>query len=309
MDIILSMFAGTATTVVLASLIMPKHSEGGFIPFACAILSIAAGIFVGFLVYFFIDAKRRDREIEEHRRQGDIRKHEEEQKMQKLNRYLTTCHQTMTGLPSAARKEFQMKLFSGLRTAGVEKEDSENCRIDMLFPLDGFGLSSVIHGKYFLYNIQCTAYSYLGNRYGFPQLYEGWSKCGDSELYTAMMNMPPIRLSVIPLENIAYFRLEGDVQYTNQLEATGGGANIGNAVIGAAIAGGTGAIIGSRVGTEIQTKNKTITHDNRRIQFLYTDSAGQMCSKNICTNIDASMDALRRMLPQKDYAYLSVQGR
>ncbi len=308
MDIYLSMFAGAATTVVLTFLIMPKHSESGFLPFACGILSIAAGIFVGFRVHKYIEQQQDEREKEERKRQVDIRKCEEEQKMQKLNRYLSTCHQTMTGLPSAARKEFQMKLSSGLRMAGVEKEDSENCRIDMLFPLDGFGLSSVIHGKYFLYNIQCTAYSYLGNRYDFPQLYEGWLKYGDSELYTAMMNVRPIRLSVIPLENIAYFRLEGDVQYTNQLEATGGGANIGNAVIGAAIAGGAGAIIGSRVGTEIQTKNKTITHDNRRIQFLYTDSAGQMCSKNICTNIDASMDALRRMLPQKDYAYLSVQG-
>ena len=309
MDIYLSMFAGTATTVVLILLIMPEHSESGFLPVACGILSIAAGIFVGFLVHMYIEQQQDERAEEERKRQVDIRKCEEEQKMQKLNRYLTTCHQTMTGLPSAAKERLEEKLLAALRGVGLEKADSENCRIDMLFPLDGFGLTGVIRGKYFLYNIQCTAYSYLGNRYDFLQLYEGWLKYRDSELYTAIMNMPPIRLSVIPLENIAYFRLEGDIQYTNQLDATGGGANIGNAVIGAAIAGGTGAIIGSRVGTEIQTKNKTITHDNRRIQFLYTDSTGQMCSKNICTNIDASMDALRRMLPQKDYAYLSVQGR
>lgn len=307
MDIYLSMFAGTATMVVLALLITPELPERGFLPFAFAILTIAAGIFVGFRVYFFIQDKRRDRKNEEYRRQEEIREHEEEQKRQVLTRYLAACNQTVAGLPSAAKERFQMKLSSTLRTAGVEKEDSEKCEISMLFTFDGLGLSGIIRGKYFVYDIQCSGGSYIGKKYDFLQLYEGWSKGGDPELYTAMLNMG-ITLSVVPLEKIAYFRLEGNVQYTNQLDATGGGANIGNAVIGAAIAGGTGAIIGSRVGTEIQTKNKTVTHDNRRIQFLYTDSAGQMYSKNICTNIDASMDALRRMLPQKDYAYLSVQG-
>ncbi len=109
---------------------------------------------------------------------------------------------------------------------------------------------------------------------------------------------------VIPEKDIAYYKVIGSKQYISHVH--GGGASIGKAILGGVIAGDAGAIVGSRIGTEVKTE---ITEkDNRRI-FIYFKSYGEIVAEEIRTkNIDEVLDILRAWMPQKDYEYVSLLG-
>jgi len=69
----------------------------------------------------------------------------------------------------------------------------------------------------------------------------------------------------IPLSSIDYFTVSGEIYRENKI--SGGGSNIGDALIGEALGGTAGAIAGSRLGTEINSY--TITHDSRMMVLYY----------------------------------------
>lgn len=108
----------------------------------------------------------------------------------------------------------------------------------------------------------------------------------------------------ILLEDIQCFRINGTVQYVS--EVTGGGVNVGGAVAGAVLAGGAAAIIGSQLGTE--TKTNIIEKDNREISIIYSEN-GSFKTLNIKSkNNDATISALRELMPQKEEAIVRLSS-
>lgn len=70
----------------------------------------------------------------------------------------------------------------------------------------------------------------------------------------------------IPKENVIAFMMTGD--RTVQSKVSGGGVSLGGAVVGAAIAGPVGAIIGGRK----KVKTETQTFDTRRLMLKFREN-------------------------------------
>lgn len=77
----------------------------------------------------------------------------------------------------------------------------------------------------------------------------------------------------------------------------GGGSSLGGAVVGALIAGPTGAIIGSRKSIN-PIHSKTVTHDEREtlIEFFYEGKKQYMFLDS------QSYAALIKLIPEKEYS-------
>lgn len=107
----------------------------------------------------------------------------------------------------------------------------------------------------------------------------------------------------LALDDIVMFRAEGSVSTSTEVS---GGVNLSGAIMGGILAGDAGAIIGSHAGTNIQSK--TVKHDNRKL-YLYCRENGQVRIRQIvCLDFDAALAALKRLIPQKDEAYLAASG-
>lgn len=93
--------------------------------------------------------------------------------------------------------------------------------------------------------------------------------------YQKLVNDSPI-VQQIPFDKIQCFMKIGDVQYTSKISGGGGGgSSLSGAIIGALIAGETGAIIGSRRSTS-QIKTTVETHDTRKTQLRYLNKNGSI---------------------------------
>jgi hypothetical protein len=80
-----------------------------------------------------------------------------------------------------------------------------------------------------------------------------------------------IYLYKIPLGNISYYAVEGEVIHENKISGGGGGgADVGGAIVGGLIAGAAGAIIGGRKKIE-SIKSELVTHDNRSTILYFKD--------------------------------------
>ena len=99
----------------------------------------------------------------------------------------------------------------------------------------------------------------------------------------------------IPVNNIQYFWREGDIAVTQ--DVSGGGVNMGGAIAGGLLAGSTGAVIGSRVGTNIKTETKSI--DRRRVVLMYTDEDGKSQDLSLC---NSAHKVLMHLIPEKEYS-------
>lgn len=109
----------------------------------------------------------------------------------------------------------------------------------------------------------------------------------------------------IPLENIKMYRVEGNVHYTS--DVSGGGANLGGAVAGGLLFGGAGAVVGSKVGTNIHTE--TVKTDDRKLALYYLENNALKVEKIDCNgDIDDTLEVLRKLMPQKDEAMLQLQS-
>ena len=113
----------------------------------------------------------------------------------------------------------------------------------------------------------------------------------------------------IPVSQVQYFSKEGDIQYTaNVSGGGGGGSSIKGAVIGGVIAGGAGAIIGSRQKVEA-IKTDTEAHDTRKTVIRFY-------AKNTIRSISFDgfevYDYLLQFIPDKDLLTMQLnqgQGR
>ena len=108
-----------------------------------------------------------------------------------------------------------------------------------------------------------------------------------------------INLISIPLENIAFYGLEGDYRMQQIIE--GGGSSFTGAVLGGVIAGGVGAVIGSR--KKIETKEKEI--DNRKTYLYYIE---ENKTKELVFN-KASYEKLKILVPNKDIEVIEKEKK
>ena len=105
-------------------------------------------------------------------------------------------------------------------------------------------------------------------------------------------------------KDIAYYRVIGNTHYIS--EVSGGGANLSNAFVGGVLAGDAGAIVGSKIGTEIKTN--TILKDDRQLYLYSYDGISLSADKIITNNIDAVLEVLRTWIPHKEYDYIVAMG-
>ena len=106
--------------------------------------------------------------------------------------------------------------------------------------------------------------------------------------------------TIIPIKYIAFFYKEGDVQYTTKVSGGGGGgSSLTGALVGGLIAGGTGAIIGSRKKNE-EIKSTVVTaHNDRKVVIRYNENG----SVKILSREDKEFeiyDYLLKKIPEKD---------
>lgn len=95
----------------------------------------------------------------------------------------------------------------------------------------------------------------------------------------------------IPVDNILYFEELGELRkYT---KVTGGGSSLKGALLGYALAGDVGAVIGSRE----PIKTEIISEDERRVELIYKNQNGEM--KNLEFTHEAYV-VLKQLLPQKE---------
>ncbi len=124
-----------------------------------------------------------------------------------------------------------------------------------------------------------------------------------TETDLCFLGMTRFKLFRIPLEQIKYYRLIGEKYYTTDVSGGGGGgSSLKGAVIGGLIAGGTGAVIGSRKGiNEVQSSSEV--HDEQQL-LLYFKNDDQV------VHMDASMfDVFTELIPDKDYDIVAAETK
>lgn len=125
---------------------------------------------------------------------------------------------------------------------------------------------------------------------------------------------PLVSVTTIPKADILYYAAKGSVQYTTSVSggettATGGGVNAGNAFVGGVLFGDAGAVIGSRLGTEVRVKTDPIqTHTHRhdeRVVELYYRTGGTTTVK---TFDYFWRKAFLQIMPEKDYELMQAKA-
>lgn len=110
-------------------------------------------------------------------------------------------------------------------------------------------------------------------------------------------NMKPL---VIKFSDIIHYRVMGNLRYEMEITGGGGGgSSLAGAAVGAAVAGGVGAIIGSRKKTE-SIKSKTVKKDERYIQFVFNEKN----QKRILIFDISNLDFFEEYLLEKEYDVL-----
>lgn len=131
------------------------------------------------------------------------------------------------------------------------------------------------------------------------------SRCTLSEKQKTF-NSSDIKLKVVPVSKIQYFTKEGDIQYTSNVSGGGGGgSSIKGAVVGAALAGDAGAIIGSRKKIA-EIKTTTVKHDERKTVIRYYEND---VIKSITFSGFAVYEYLLSQIPEKDLLTIQLNQK
>lgn len=123
----------------------------------------------------------------------------------------------------------------------------------------------------------------------------------DEQKYAIVYNskMPQIDFTYdeIPVNDIKYFTKEGDIQHNTVVSGGGGGgSSISGAVIGGILAGGAGAVIGSRKKID-EIQSKIVENDIRKtILKFYRD--GNIVSKEYGYPV---FNVFEELIPDKEY--------
>lgn len=114
----------------------------------------------------------------------------------------------------------------------------------------------------------------------------------------------PINISAnaiyVKYENIQYYTKDGSIKYTNQVVNNGNNISLSGAIVGGIVAGGVGAIIGSRKDMN-QLENITVKHDEVHTYVYYKDN-------DIIKVLDIEgndfFQFIIKLIPEKEYYYL-----
>jgi hypothetical protein len=100
--------------------------------------------------------------------------------------------------------------------------------------------------------------------------------------------------SVIHTDNIHYYSKEGNVSYVSNIK--GNDFSLKGAIIGGLVAGGIGAVIGSRK----ELRSETETRDDRKVVFVY-EQAGKVIKKQLPFEFIEFFDS---SIPEKDLNFI-----
>lgn len=110
--------------------------------------------------------------------------------------------------------------------------------------------------------------------------------------------------AAIKVNDIIFFSKEGDVQYTTAISGGGGGgSSIGGAIIGAVIAGGVGAVIGSR--KKVEEIHSTVEEHDNRITVIRYKNNGKI--EEISIDGVLAYDFLLKHIPEKDLLNIQLE--
>lgn len=100
----------------------------------------------------------------------------------------------------------------------------------------------------------------------------------------------------IPVEDIKYFTKEGHLQHNTVVSGGNDGPSISGAIIGGVLAGGAGAIIGSRVNNK-EIKSEIVENDARKTILKYYKN-GNLISKEYDYQ---AFNVFEELIPDKEY--------
>lgn len=99
----------------------------------------------------------------------------------------------------------------------------------------------------------------------------------------------------IKLDQIKYYRIIGDKYVTTDVSGGGGGGtSLAGAIVGGVIAGGAGAVVGSRKSVE-SIQSKSTVHDNRTV-YIYSKDQTRILKFSF-----GIYQQLLELLPEKEY--------
>lgn len=111
----------------------------------------------------------------------------------------------------------------------------------------------------------------------------------------------------IPLSQIRYYRVEGDMYTETQISGGGGGgSSLTGTVVGGVLGGDTGAIIGSRKKVA-PISSETVVHDSRKVALYYYPSPDADAMETLKFNF-RFYSTLVSILPEKEYDYVVGKG-
>lgn len=113
-------------------------------------------------------------------------------------------------------------------------------------------------------------------------------------------------LTVINIDDVQYFKFEGNMNVAHDVHGSGGGVNVDGAIVGGMLFGGAGAVIGSGLGTDISVSTNIIEYDNRFINLIYQDKT--RTTKSISLPY-AMKDALMTIMPEKEFSYIQLNNK
>jgi len=117
------------------------------------------------------------------------------------------------------------------------------------------------------------------------------------------IKLDDVKIFTIPISQIEYFAKRGEIFRENKISGGGGGgSSIGGAVAGQLIAGGVGAVIGSRKKIN-EIKSELITHDTRETFLNYFDDNKKRHS--LFFDVYA-YQIFNDLIPEKEYNILSA---
>lgn len=119
-----------------------------------------------------------------------------------------------------------------------------------------------------------------------------------SNLIKENKNQFPLLERKIEIDKIKYFIVDGQKRYETKIK--GGGSNLGGALVGGAIAGDVGAIIGSRKKIE----SEEVEHDERKIVLVYEKNDKLIKEKFVYSDY---IDVFEQLIPEKNYELLLLQ--
>ena len=113
------------------------------------------------------------------------------------------------------------------------------------------------------------------------------------------------RRVVIPFSDIEYYQIGGEYYRENKISGGGGGgSDIRGAIIGGVVAGGVGAVIGSRKETD-SIKSKLVTHDTRETVLCYYKNGNRRSIVFEYENYQVFED----LIPEKNYDIVTETKR